>query len=114
MNKPIGSDIKSLLFGKEIKGRWFWWARDTIWRQERTVDGAVKHFGWQIHPYVLSGASGVGRIENGMLFEQWNELPRELEICVVIFRVTEPLARGRWGDYVMVTGSGPQPFKVIE
>ncbi len=113
LNQLSGSEIKALLFGKEIKGHWFWFDMWT-WRQQRTVDGGVKHFGYQIHPYTLSGVSGVGRIENDMLCERWGDLPPELEICVVIFRVIDPLARVRWGDYVMVTEAGPQPFKVVE
>ena len=104
---------KALLFGKEIKGHWFWFDMNT-WRQQRTVDGGVKHVGFQIHPYTLSGVSGVGRIENDMLCEKWADLPKELEICDVIFRVPERTARVRWGDYIMVTESGPQPFKLVE
>ena len=42
--KLSGSEIESLLFGKEIKGRWFWFARRT-WRQQRTADGVVEHSG---------------------------------------------------------------------
>jgi tetratricopeptide (TPR) repeat protein len=116
-NQLSGQEIKSLLFGKEIKGHWFWFKGGedgSYWRQPRTVDGGVRHFGFQIHQYLRSGASGVGRIENDMLCERWGNLAPELEICVVIFRVTDPLARARWGDYVMVTEAGPQPFNVVE
>ena len=49
-----------------------------------------------------------------MLCEQWEDLPKELEICVVIFRVPDRAARARWGDYVMVTETGPQPFNLVE
>ena len=58
--------------------------------------------------------TGVGRIENDMLCEQWEDLSKDLEICVVVFRVPERNARIRWGDYVMVTETGPQPFKLAE
>jgi adenylate cyclase len=113
INKLSGSEIKSLLFGKGIKGEWFWFA-SRLWRQQRTADGVVEHFGWPIHPYVKGGDTGVGRIENDTLCEQWADLPKDLEICVVIFRVPERNARIRWGDYVMVTETGPQPFELVE
>jgi hypothetical protein len=113
MNKLSGSEIKSLLFGNEIKGNWFWSERRS-WRQVRTANGVVEYFGWPIHPYVQGGATGVGRIENDMLCEQWADLPKDLEICVVIFRVPERNARIRWGDYVMVTETGPQSFTLVE
>ncbi len=113
MNKLSGSEIKSLLFGKEIKGHWFW-ADKRKWRQRRATDGRVKHFGWPFHLYVKDGDLGVGRIRNDMLCEQWADLPKDLEICVVIFRVSERNARIRWGDYVMVTETGPQPFRLVE
>ncbi len=113
VNKLSGSEIKSLLFGKEIKGHWFW-ADKRKWRQQRTIGGGVEHFGWPIHPSVQGGDTGVGRIENDMLCEQWADLPKDLEICVVVFRVPERIARSRWGDYVMVTETGPQPFKLVE
>ncbi len=115
MNRLSGSEIKSLLFGKEIKGRWFWSeSSGRKWRQQRDIDGGVQHFGWRIHPYVKVGDTGVGRIENDMLCEQWADLPRALEICVVVFRVPERTASIRWGDYVMVTETGPQAFKLVE
>ncbi len=113
-NKLSGLEIKSLLFGNEIKGHWFWWGGLRTWRQQRTMDGAVEHFGWRIHSYVRPGDTGVGRIENDMLCEQWRDLPKDLEICVVIFRVPEGNARMRWGEYVMVTETGPQPFELVE
>ena len=115
MNKLSGSEIKSLLFGAEIKGVWYWWdVSRRSWRQQRTIDGDVKHFGWPIHPSVQGGDTGAGRIENDMLCEQWANLPKDLEICVVVFRVPERNARIRWGGYVMVTEAGPQPFKLVE
>ena len=59
LNKLSGPEIKSLLFGKQIKGVWFWF--DFPWRQQRTAAGGVEHFGYSIHPYVRSGDRGVGR-----------------------------------------------------
>jgi Tfp pilus assembly protein PilF len=113
MNEMSGSEIKSLLFGKEIKGVWFW-NEDFPWRQQRTIDGGVEHFGWPIHLSLHRGDTGVGRIEDDMLCEQWGDLPKDLEICVVVFRVPDRNASIRWGDYVMVTESGPQPFELVE
>jgi TolB-like protein/class 3 adenylate cyclase/Flp pilus assembly protein TadD len=112
-NRLSGAEIESLLYGKQIKGIYFWWERPT-WRQQRTADGSVEHFGWPIHSYVKPGDTGSGRIEKDMLCEQWGDLPKDLEICVVIFRVPERNARIRWGDYVMVTETGPQGFKLAE
>ena len=114
LNRVSGSEIKSLLFGKEIKGFWFWEDIERPWRQVRTVDGIVEHFGWPIHPDVHGGDTGVGRIEDDMLCEQWANLPKDLEICVVLYRVLERNARIRWGEYVMVTETGPQSFKLAE
>jgi TolB-like protein/tetratricopeptide (TPR) repeat protein len=114
LNRVSGSEIKSVLFGKEIKGFWFWEDIERPWRQVRTVDGIVEHFGWPIHPDVQGGDTGVGRIEDDMLCEQWADLPKDLEICVVLYRVPERNARIRWGEYVMVTETGPQGFKLVE
>ena len=113
LNKMSGSEIKSLLFGKEIEGVWFW-NEDFPWHQQRTIDGGVEHFGWPIHLSLHRGDTGVGRIEDDMLCEQWGDLPKDLEICVVVFRVPDRNASIRWGDYVMVTDSGPQPFELVE
>ena len=113
MNKLSGSEIKSLLFGREIKGHRFWWEPHT-WRQQRTIDGGVTHFGWPIQFYVQAGDSGIGRIENDMLCEQWADLSKDLELCVVIFRIPEANARIRWGNYVLVTETGPHPFELVE
>ena len=60
------------------------------------------------------GANGVGRIEDDMLCEKWSELTETFEICVVIFRIPERNARIRWGDFVMVTDTGPKPFSLVE
>ena len=84
------------------------------WRQQRTSDGVGEHFGFSIQPTVQGGDTGVGRIENDSLCEQWVDSSKDLEICVVVFRVPERDARIRWGDYVMVTETGPQPFKLVE
>ncbi len=114
-NRLSGSEIKSLLFGKKIKGTDFWnWES---WRQQRTADGTVKHFGYPIHVYMSAPGdradTGVGRIENDMLCEQWPAFTTAFEVCVVIFRI-EGSALSFRGDYVMVTDQGPNPFSLVE
>lgn len=115
-NRLSGSEIKSLLFGKKIKGTDFWnWGP---WRQQRTADGTVKHSGYPIHVYMSAPGdradTGVGRIENDMLCEQWPAFTTAFEVCVVIFRIPEGSALSFRGDYVMVTDQGPNPFSLVE
>jgi hypothetical protein len=106
-----GTDIEKLLFGKRIRGTNFWLS-ELVWEQKRTVDGGVLHTGDPIHAGLPKTATAKGRIRNDMLCETWPALTRGLEHCVVIFRVSDPNARLRWGDYVMVTDIGPQPFSL--
>jgi TolB-like protein/class 3 adenylate cyclase/Flp pilus assembly protein TadD len=113
INKLSGTEIESLLFGSEINGNNFW-LTESRWRQQRSADGAVEHTGFPIHAGMAKQATGAGRIEDDMLCDQWPLSTTELEICVVIFRVSNPNARIRWGDYVMVTDTGPQPFSLVE
>ncbi len=113
LNKLSGAEIESLLFGSEISGSNFW-LTESRWRQQRRADGAVEHSGFPIHASMPKQASGTGRIEDDMLCDQWPLLTKDLEICVVIFRVPDPNARLRWGHYVMVTDTGPHPFSMVE
>ncbi len=113
-NRLSGPEIQSLLFGKEIEGVNLDRAQDQSWGQRRTAGGVVEHFGHPIQPGVSRGDTGVGRIEDDRLCEQWSELTKSYEICVVVFRVPERNARIRWGDYVMVTDMGPNPFRLVE
>jgi len=106
-----GAEIQLLLFGEEISGKNFWLS-DVIWRQRRTAQGTVTHEGDSIHPGLPAIANGKGQIRDDLLCEIWPALSRELELCVLIFRVSESKARLRWGDYVMVTDTGPQPFSL--
>jgi TolB-like protein/Flp pilus assembly protein TadD len=112
-NRLTGPEIESLLFGNEIEGRDFWLS-EFAWQQRRTVDGKVAHSGYPVHPGMTKAATGVDRIEDDMLCEQWLPLPESPSICIVVFRVPEPNARLRWGDYVMVTDTGPHPFSLVE
>jgi adenylate cyclase len=112
-NELSGSEIKSLLFGKKIVGKGFWLS-EFVWRQRRTGDGAVTHVGDPIHAGLPRTARGVGRIQDDLLCEQWPVLTKAFEICVVIFRVPDRNARLRWGEYVMVTDTGPHPFSLVQ
>jgi TolB-like protein/Flp pilus assembly protein TadD len=112
-NALRGPEIESLLFGAEIKGKNFWLS-EFVWHQRRTAAGAVMHVGDPIHAGLPEIATGVGRIQDDMLCEQWPVLTKAFEICVVVFRVPGRQARLRWGDYVMVTDTGPQPFSLIK
>ena len=112
-NKLSGSEIKSLLFGEKIKGKGFWLS-EFSWQQQRTDDGAVKHVGDPIHAGLPATARGVGRIQDDLLCEQWPVLTKTFEICVVIFRVPDRNAHLRWGEYIMVTDTGPHPFSLVQ
>ena len=67
--KLSGSEIESLLFGREIEGtEFFGYDR---WRQRRTVEGKVEHFGYPIHVGIPEADHGISRIEDDMLCEHW-------------------------------------------
>jgi TolB-like protein/DNA-binding SARP family transcriptional activator len=112
-NRLSGPEIERLLLGKEIKGKDFWLS-EFAWRQERSHGGEVTHAGYPVHAGLPEAAAGVARIEDDRLCEQWPSLTTAFEICVVLFRVSDSNARVRWGDYVMVTDTGPHPFSVID
>jgi hypothetical protein len=112
-NELRGSEIKSLLFGEKIEGKGFWLSEFT-WQQRRTAGGAVTHVGDPIHASLPRTARGVGRIQDDLLCEQWPVLTKTFEICVAIFRVPNRNARLRWGEYVMVTDTGPHPFSLVQ
>jgi tetratricopeptide (TPR) repeat protein len=112
MNKLSGPEIEALLSGGEIEGRDFW--KNEVWQRRQTLDGTVKYSGYQIQAGVPWNATGASRIEDDMLCEEWSVATEPLELCTVIFRVPEGDARVRWGDYVMVTDTGPHPFRLVE
>lgn len=112
-NRLTGDEIESILFGAKIRGSNFW-SKDSIWRQRRTADGAVEHWGYPIHPGLGTGARGTGNQRDGLLCAQWPALAGSSGICAAIFRVPGRKARIRWGDYVMVTDTGPHPFSLVE
>ena len=74
----------------------------------------MKYSGYQIQPGVPWKGIGEARIEDGMLCEQWQEATEPLQLCSVIFSIPEGDARNRWGRYVMVTDTGPHPFKLAQ
>lgn len=111
-NRLGGEDIRALLFGHEIEGTDFWLA-EHHWRERRAENGRVDHFGYPIHPGLPTTASGQGWIHDDRLCERWPALSTSFEICVAVFRVPGEAARARWGDYVMVTDTGPHPFSPV-
>ena len=107
-----GAEIESLLSGGKIECREFW--NNQIWRRQQTADGVVEYDGFMIQPGMPSKTIRTSRIEDDMLCERWPDEPQSLELCSVIFRIPEKIARNRWGDYVMVTDTGPHPFKLAQ
>lgn len=113
-NRLSGPDLRSLLFGAQIQGVHFWLESNVLrWKQIRSNDGSVQHLRGSIQPGVVDGDTGIGKIEDDVLCEVWPKLARDLEICVVVFRVVERIRRIKWGDYVMVTATGPHPFSLV-
>ena len=112
-NKLTGAEIRSTLFGADIRGSSYW-LKGSVWRQRRSADGAVEHTGYPIHPGLHEDARGTGKLQDGLLCEQWPALAKAFEICVAVFRVPDRKAQIRWGDYVMVTDTGPHPFSPVE
>jgi TolB-like protein/class 3 adenylate cyclase len=117
----IGPEIRTLLFGKRITGKTFWDGyyggvgnKYGDWQQSRTSSGTVKHSGFPIQPGVTAADTGTSRIENDALCEVWPALAKDLEICYVVFRIADRMARIKWGDYAIVTEAGPYPFSVAE
>jgi tetratricopeptide (TPR) repeat protein len=112
-NRLPGPEIRSLLFGRAIEGRDFWLS-DNAWTQRRSADGRVIHAGYPIHAGLPEAATGLDRVHGDLLCEVWPVLTDDFEICVGVFRISEPGARLRWGDYVMVTDTGPYPFSLAQ
>jgi hypothetical protein len=113
-NRLTDDEIRSLLFGANISGTEFW--QHHPWEQSRNGDGKVEHSGAQIVTGVpYSTKQGFGRIVNDLLCERWPEFIKSGEICVTIFKMPgKGSVTTRRGDYVMVTATGPNPFRVAE
>jgi len=113
MNRLSGAEIDALLSGREIEGTEFW--SDQAWQRRQTADGAVEYGGFQIQPGIPWKTIGSARIiQDDMLCEEWVSAIETLDICYVIFRIPKGEARIRWGDFVIVTDTGPHPFRVVE
>ncbi len=114
-NRLSGKDIRALLFGSAIGGKGFQ-PGETLWRQDRAADGAVRHTGYPVHPGLDRAATGLGRIDGDRLCERWPGPGQDVEIetCVAIYRIADAKARLRWGDHVMATDTGPHPFSLVE
>jgi TolB-like protein/class 3 adenylate cyclase len=112
-NKLSSAEIESLLSGSTLEGKRFWGA-GAPWRRQQSVDGTVKYTGFQIQSGVPRSAIGTSRVEDGILCERWPGEPEPLELCSLIFRLPEGNARTRWGDYVLVTDTGPNSFNVAK
>ena len=110
-NKLSSAEIESLLSGSTLEGKRFWGA-GAPWRRQQSLDGTVEYTGFGIQSGVPKSAIGTSRVEDGILCERWPDEPEPLELCSLIFRLPEGNARTRWGDYVLVTDTGPNSFNV--
>jgi TolB-like protein len=112
-NKLSGVEIESLLSGSTLEGKRFWGLGEP-WGRQQSFDGVVKYTGFGIQSGVPNSSVGISRIEDDMLCERWLDNPEPLELCSLIFRLPEGNARIRWGDYVLVTDTGPNSFKIAQ
>jgi hypothetical protein len=112
-NKLSGVEIESLLSGSTLEGKRFWGLGEP-WGRQQSFDGVVEYTGFGIQSGVPNSSVGISRIEDDMLCERWLDNPEPLELCSLIFRLPEGNARIRWGDYVLVTDTGPNSFKIAQ
>jgi adenylate cyclase len=112
-NKLSGAEIRSLLSGSTLEGKRFW-GIPAPWGRQQDVDGTVRYSGFGIQSGVPKSAIGISRVEGDILCERWSVEPEPLELCSLIFRLPEGNARTRWGDFVLVTDTGPNSFNVAK
>jgi TolB-like protein len=112
-NKLSGAEIESLLSGNTLEGKRFFGV-SAPWGRQQSVDGTVKYTGFPVQAGVPKSTIGTSRVEDDMLCERWPDEPKPLELCSLIFRLPEGNARTRWGDYVLVTDTGPNSFNVTQ
>jgi len=112
-NKLSGAEIESLLPGSTLEGKRFWGV-GAPWKRQQSFDGTVKYSGFGIQSGVPKSAIGTSRVEDDSLCERWSVEPEPLELCSLIFRLPEGNARTRWGDFVLVTDTGPNSFNVAK
>lgn len=103
-----GQEIKALLAEGKIEGKDFWCGAP--WQRLGRAEGKVEYSGRIIRP----GASETvaSRVEDDVICEQPLDAPGSQELCSTIFRVPEGNAQRRWGNYVLVTDTGPHPFTI--
>jgi len=112
-NQLSSGEIESLLSGKILEGKRFW-GIPAPWGRQQSVDGTVKYTGFQIQSGVPRSTIGTSRVEDDILCERWPDEPEPLELCSLVFRLPEGNSRTRWGDYVLVTDTGPNSFNVAK
>jgi TolB-like protein/class 3 adenylate cyclase len=112
-NKLSGVEIETLLSGSTLEGKRFF-GDAAPWGRQQSIDGAVKYTGFGIQSGVPKAAIATSRVEDDMLCERWPDDPEPLELCSLIYRLPDGNARTRWGDYVLVTDTGPNRFNVAQ
>jgi hypothetical protein len=112
-NQLSGVEIESLLSGSTLVGKRFW-GQGAPWGREQGLDGEAKYTGFGIQSGAPRTVIATSRVEDNMLCERWPDEPQPLELCSLIFQLPEGNARIRWGDYVLVTDTGPNSFKIAQ
>jgi len=112
-NKLSGVEIETLLSGSTLEGKRFF-GDGAPWGRQQSINGAVKYTGLGIQSGVPKAAIATSRVEDDMLCERWPDDPEPLELCSLIYRLPDGNARTRWGDYVLVTDTGPNRFNVAQ
>ncbi len=107
--KLDGKEIKSLLFGRTIKGFSYPYNPKRPWSQVRTEGGEVTHTGFRIIVYAANQKNGTSWIEDDRLCDCWPEVSENFSRCALIYR-NPGGTRARRNEYIMVTDYGPQPF----
>jgi tetratricopeptide (TPR) repeat protein len=107
--KLDGKEIKSLLFGRTIKGITYPYNLKRPWSQVRTEGGKVTHTGFPIIVYGANQKHGTSWIEDDRLCDRWPEVSEDFSLCALIYR-NPGGTRARRNEYIMVTDYGPQPF----
>jgi TolB-like protein/Flp pilus assembly protein TadD len=112
VNRLRGAEIEKLLSGQEIEGKLFW--NPNPWQRREDRDGTIIYTGVPIQASLVSDVFGVSQVKDDMICEDWPEVSDVSELCSVVFRIPEGNARVRWGDYAIVTDTGPHPFRLVE
>ncbi len=105
--KLDGKEVKSLLFGRTIKGTDYW--NSNGWSQVRTEGGKVTHTGFPIIVWGANQRQGTSWIENDRLCDRWPDVSEDFSLCFLIYRNPGGVRAYR-NEYFMVTDFGPQPF----